>query len=46
MKASVGITFDDTVTLEDLMGETDSVMVWAAMGTLSPTNPRQMNPIR
>ena len=46
VKASVGITFDDTVTLEDLMGETDSVMVWAAMGTLSPTNPRQMNPMR
>ena len=39
VNASVGLTLDDTVMLEDSMGETDSVIVWAAMGTLNPTNP-------
>ena len=46
VKASVGLALDNTVTLEDSMGETYSVVVWAAMGTLSPTNPGLMNPIR
>ena len=46
VNASVGLALDDMVTLEDSMGETYSVVDWAAMGTLSPANPRQMNPIR
>jgi hypothetical protein len=46
VNACVGLALDDTVSLEDSMGETDSVIVWAAMGTLRPTNPRQMNPMR